>query len=188
MLNKEQTSKTVRIIALIAAISFVVSFIPILYTGFSGQNTSKQQPPVTNTTTASTATTNTTTSTSETAPKNNADKVKNLLDQAGLNVEIKNYELAATYYKQVLDTEPDNLDAKSGLGIAQLLKGDTESGYNQLKEVTATDGAPADSQFYLGEAATKLGKNDEAQAAYQAYLNLAPTGKHAAAAKKALGR
>ncbi len=186
MINKERTSKTTRIIALVAAISFVLSFIPILYTGFSGPRRTKQQP--TNTSTTTTTATNSTTSTTASAPNDNTNKVKNLIGQADLNVDIKNYELAATYYKQALDTDPNNLGAKSGLGIAQVLKGDTESGYNQLKEVVATNPDQADSQFYLGEAATKLSKPDEAKSAYGAYLKLKPSGQHAAAAKKALNQ
>jgi len=187
MLNKEQTSRITRIIALVAAISFVLSFIPILYTGFSGQKATKKQPPANSATTNTTAT-NSTTQTTATAPKNNAVKIKNLIDQAGLNVEIKNYELAVTYYKQALDTDPNNLDAKSGLGIAQVLKGDNEGGYNQLKSVVANNPEQADSQFYLGIAATKLGKADEAKAAYEAYLKLEPSGQHADTAKKALNQ
>lgn len=188
MLNKEQTSRITRIIALIAAISFVLSFIPILYTGFSNRNTANKQSPTNSATTTTTATTSTNSraATTESAPKNNADKVKNLLDQAGLNVEIKNYELAVTYYKQALEADPKSLEAKSGLGVAQVLNNDTEAGYNQLKEVLAADSGQAESQFYLGEAAAKLKKPDEAKSAYEAYLKIEPTGKHADAAKKAL--
>lgn len=174
MLNKERTTRMTRIVALVVAASFIIYFIPMLSGAFSTPTRSSG-----NGSTSPSSTINT-------KPATEEDKLQNLLGQAELNFKSKNYSQAVNYYQQAFSIDPNNLTAQAGLGSSQVLAGQIEAGYNQLLQVTKNNPDQAESQFYLGEAAAKLGKNDEAKVAYNAYLKASPTGDHATDAKSAL--
>ena len=173
MLNKEQTSRMTKTVALIVAISFILYFVPLI-TGSFGT------PSATNTTSSP--------STPSPPSATKSTKINDLVGQGDLNFNNKNYAQAESYYKQALDLDPTNLSAQSGLGAAQLLGGKTAAAYASLKDALKIDSQHAGSLFYLGEAAAGLGKTDESKTSYNKYLEIAPTGEHAAEAKAALAK
>lgn len=77
---------------------------------------------------------------------------------------------------------PDDLK----VGRYYLKTGNAQGAYLRFKDATDIDAEDPESRFYLGEAAAKLNKNDEAIAAYRDYLKLDPDGDHDKAARKAL--
>jgi tetratricopeptide (TPR) repeat protein len=71
--------------------------------------------------------------------------------------------------------------------LARNKRGDADNAKQVLHEATKIDGAPAEAHYWLAEA---LGgkTNPEARAAYQRYLELAPSGKYAERARRAAGQ
>lgn len=170
MLNKEKTGRMIRIVALLVAVTFVLSFVPMLSSSFFGTSRPRSSltPPPKN---------------SSAAP---VDKIRNLLDQADTNFKSQNYTQAIIFYQQALAVDANNAAARTGLGASQLLSGQAEAAYSELKQAVNIDPNYADGQFYLGKAAAKLGEAEEAKAAYNAYLKLNPNGDRAAEARTAL--
>src|SRR5262249_20916931 len=64
-------------------------------------------------------------------------------------------------------------------------RGDLHTAKPLLRDAVKQPGAPAEAQFWLGEALGPKG-GAEARAAYQRYLELAPNGKYAERARRAL--
>lgn len=165
MLDKEKAGRITKIIALIVALSFAASLLPLLSSTVTGPST--RVP-------------------GKTTPASPEQKAADLVGQASFQFQNKNFPGAAEDYQKALSLDPKNAAARAGLGASQLQTGQIEPGYNLLKEAVSQDPDLIEGQFYLGEAAAKLGKNDDALAAYKAYLKAAPAGSHATDAKNAL--
>lgn len=173
MLNKEKTSRMIKVVALFVAAAFVVSFIPLLYSGSASSSNSRSaaKSPSPNP-----------------SPVSTADKIKNSLDQGDQNFSQKNYAQAANFYQQALSLDTSSSAALSGLGATRVMLGQADTGYSELAQSIKIDPNQPEGQFYLGEAAVKLGKTAEAKAAYNSYLKLRPAGDHAAEANAALDK
>ena len=68
-----------------------------------------------------------------------------------------------------------------------MLQRDASTARTLLREAAALPGAPAETHFHLGEALAAVSAPD-ARAAYERYLELAPTGPYASRARRASAR
>ena len=168
MLDKKKTSLTIKIVALFIAISFAVSLVPFLF-GSPNQNNQPQQRPLVNSDTQSTE-----------------EQVQSLMAQADFSFDNKEYEQSATFYDQVMQLDSENIDAKSGLGASKIMSGQTQVGFDLLNQIVTVNPEHAKSQYFLADAAKKLGNNGQAISSYQKYLDLEPEGKHSENAKTAI--
>ncbi len=191
MLNKEQTSRTVRIIALIIAVSFVLSMIPLMGISlFSPKKQSKSStPPTTATsTTSSQATSTSTNETKETTASNepDSDKIRSMMSKGNDALQAKNYDKAAELFQNVLKLDSNNSTAQANLGVCEFLAGDKELSYSDLGLALEMDSKNPIALFYFAEAAKARKRRSEARRYYQKYLKLYPDGEYAAAAQQAL--
>jgi len=168
MLDKKKSGLIIKIIALFIAITFAGSLVPFLFGGLGQNNQSQQQPLVNN------------------DPPSKQEQIQALLAQADFSFNNQEYEQSATFYDQVVQLDSENIDAKSGLGASKVMLGQTQEGFDLLNQVATADPNHANSQFFLAEAAKKLGNNGQARSSYQKYLELEPEGKYSKDASSAL--
>lgn len=166
MLDKKKTTRLTKIIALFIALSFAASLIPFITTLSTSQ---VRRGPVPDAKSMSSET-----------------QAKSLLGQADFSFENKDYIQAADFYQQALKFDDKNIDARTGLAATKLMSGSVQEGYDQLRGITTENPKYGNAWFYLADAAQKLGKIEEAKAAYKSYLDLEPEGKHSKDAETAL--
>lgn len=94
---------------------------------------------------------------------------------------------AVKLYREALKLDPENAEARTGLGIALVL---SDSGYREaiplLKDAVKADPTNAQAWLALGMAHQNLGQDGQAKAPYQQYLKLRPNGAMAAEVREAL--
>jgi tetratricopeptide (TPR) repeat protein len=90
--------------------------------------------------------------------------------------------------KKVPPPQTDTERVDEDLSIAKYYgqSGNKMGAYLRAKDAVKTQPDYPETHFVLGEAARRLGKNDEALAEFTLYLKLAPDGERAKAAEKAL--
>lgn len=90
--------------------------------------------------------------------------------------------------KKTPPPQTDTARVDEDLSIAKYYgqSGNRMGAYLRAKDAVKTQPEYAEAHFVLGEAARRLGKNDEAAVEFREYLKLAPDGEHAKSAEKAL--
>jgi tetratricopeptide (TPR) repeat protein len=91
---------------------------------------------------------------------------------------------ARRYFEQALRLNPNELEANAGLGAIQLETGNVSGALPYLQR--AAQANYSDSAILLGQAYRRLGRTEDARAAYQRYLDRNPGGTYAPAAMNAL--
>jgi hypothetical protein len=91
-------------------------------------------------------------------------------------------------HKKAPPPQTDTERVDEDLSIAKFYgqSGNKMGAYLRAKDAVKTQPDYPEAHFVLGEAARRLGKNDEALAEFTTYLKLAPDGERAKAAEKAL--
>lgn len=93
---------------------------------------------------------------------------------------------AAKAFGAALKLKPGDVKAELGLGGALLALNQHERAQQQFQRVITKDRSNAPAFFGLGEALRAQQKTEDAKAAFSTYLELAPTGPQAEAAKNAI--
>jgi serine/threonine protein kinase len=93
---------------------------------------------------------------------------------------------AARLFQRALEMKPDDTDAQLGLARAQVALGRSDDAVAGFRAVLGRDAARVDAQFGLGEALRAAGRTTDAVAAFERYLELAPAGPDAEAARSAI--
>ncbi len=110
-----------------------------------------------------------------------------LLNDARAALVARRYRDAITLFRKVLKTQPDDVEARTGLGIS-LVMSDVSYGeaVPYLKAGVKADPKNAGAWLALGIAADNLGRNADAKEAFQTFLALVPTGPQAKEVREAL--
>ena len=85
-----------------------------------------------------------------------------------------------------LELRPGEPKATLSLGWTQLDLSRGDAAAKSFRAVLAADGSVAEAQFGLGEALRALGRTTEAVAAFEKYLEMAPSGPDAETARNAI--
>jgi hypothetical protein len=95
-------------------------------------------------------------------------------------------KLKDKHSKKIAKPQTDSERVDEDLSVARYYgqSGNKMGAYLRAKDAVKTQPDYAEGHFVLGEAARRLGKNDEAVAEFTTYLKLAPDGEHAKAAEK----
>ncbi len=81
---------------------------------------------------------------------------------------------AEPLYRQVLDVDPEQPDALHLLGLVELQKGDVDAAIRLIREASALNPSAGFYRFNLAKALAAAGQLSEAEASYQASIELTP--------------
>jgi CheY-like chemotaxis protein len=110
-----------------------------------------------------------------------------VIEDARVALVAERYSKAAQLYRQALKLSPDDVEVKTGLGIALVM---TDVGFKEaipyLKQGVKSDPKNHLAWLALGIAYQSLNRTAEAKAPYREYLKLKPNGEHADDVRSAL--
>lgn len=101
------------------------------------------------------------------------------LDQGNALLRRGKYRGALSEFKRAVRIRPESVTALLALGDAYLEADLPKSAVRPLETAARLDGKSARAQLLLGTAYQSLGRNPDASAAYQRYLELEPSGEFA---------
>lgn len=109
--------------------------------------------------------------------------VINLLSRANEQLQGGSASRAKQLFQQVLDREPGNSEALTGLGWAELSEGNAAAAERQFEKALEVNPSFGDAYIGLGHANRDLGNAREALDAYKSYLERFPNGSKASIAE-----
>jgi len=110
--------------------------------------------------------------------------VDSILARAEVLQEIGNTSEAITMYKKVLEEEPYNSEAVTGLAFSYLDRGDRSRAITTFRRAVSVNPSYGPALIGLGEALYANGKKRLAVDYFRKYLESSPNGKHAYLARK----
>jgi tetratricopeptide (TPR) repeat protein len=102
----------------------------------------------------------------------NNQSAEQLLENANIAFEKKNYDKAVTLYENLLIKDPDNLIASTRLGEIFRSRSDNGMIFQAYKNAIRLDPDNADYHYYIGVALAKLGEKDFAMTEYRILKSL----------------
>lgn len=106
-----------------------------------------------------------------------------LLSKAQSALENSRVPIARRFFKKVLDKEPQNSEAITGMAWTHLEAGDTSTAASQFRKALKINPSFGDAYIGLGQANRQLGKYKDAYDAYDRYIGRYPRGSKASIAR-----
>jgi len=130
----------------------------------------------------------------KTAEREKTDSTVDLLAAAQQRLENGDADAARETFHEIIDREPQNSEAITGLGWSLLNMGNTEAAIAQFEKALHHNPSYGDAHIGLGQAHQAAGNSKQALEAYQTYLDRFPGGSKSSIAeyqsnkiKKSLG-
>lgn len=173
MLDKARASIFIKIIAVVIAISFVLSLMPFVGGAaisefFKSIFVSSEQP----------------TQEQEIAKlksviKKEPKNVKAHVDLGNLYFDGQNYEKAIEYYDLALKLNPEDIDVMVDMGTSHFRLDDPDKALEVFRRAVAVDPEHAMAWYNMGVVFKEQGDTVNVQFAWSRYLELEPTGEQA---------
>ena len=100
--------------------------------------------------------------------------LKELADTDELSVQSGQLEKAVERYSQVLELDPNHIEATWELAMLNMKMGDLEDAVTKFELCIDEDAAFANGYFFIGQCFEAMGRKDSALEAYKTYLPLSP--------------